>query len=105
VLSVLEGDLLSVVRDGRAVKLRLLDADCPETTRPFGDRATAQTSRLVLGKPVTVSGFTDVKGQLVGKVSFQYLAELAKKAPAWQGLSKEQRDIEQLKLKRHILGN
>lgn len=35
----------------------------------------------------------------------QYLAELAKKAPGWQGLSKEQRDIEQLRLKRHILGN
>jgi micrococcal nuclease len=71
VMSVLEGDLLTVARESKPVKLRLLDADCPEKGQPHAAAATALTSKLVLGKTVLVSGFTDSKGQLVGKVSYE----------------------------------
>jgi endonuclease YncB( thermonuclease family) len=71
VLAAAEGDLLTVVRDGKPASLRLLDADCPEKGQPFGAKAAELASKLVLGKTVKVRGFTDAKGQLVGKVTFE----------------------------------
>ena len=39
VVGVSDGDTISVMRKGRAVKVRLHGIDCPEKRQPFGTRA------------------------------------------------------------------
>jgi endonuclease YncB( thermonuclease family) len=54
VVSVIDGDTVGVLRDGREVRVRLEGIDCPEATQDFGARAKHFTSDLVFGKTVTV---------------------------------------------------
>jgi len=50
VVGVTDGDTISVMRSGRAVKVRLHGIDCPEGGQDFGRRAKQFTSGLVFGK-------------------------------------------------------
>jgi endonuclease YncB( thermonuclease family) len=59
VVGITDGDTLSVLRDGRAVTVRLQDIDAPEGRQPFGARAKQYASSLAFGQVVTVH----VKGQ------------------------------------------
>jgi len=43
VVGVSDGDTISVMRGGRAVKVRLNGIDCPENGQPFGTRAKQYT--------------------------------------------------------------
>ena len=42
------------MKDGRGVKFRLSEIDCPESGQPFGAKAKRLTSDLCFGKEVTV---------------------------------------------------
>lgn len=67
VVGVSEGDTISVMRGGRAVKVRLHGIDCPEKKQPYGTKAKRLTSDLALGKEVTVRiQTTDRYGRTVG---------------------------------------
>jgi len=54
VVGVSDGDTISVMREGRAAKVRLHGIDCPEKKQPFGTRAKQYTSDMAFGKEVTV---------------------------------------------------
>jgi len=69
VVGISEGDTISVMREGRAVKVRLYGIDCPERGQPFGGRATQITSDMAFGREVTVQvKTTDRYGRIVGEV-------------------------------------
>jgi endonuclease YncB( thermonuclease family) len=69
VVRVSDGDTISVMRMGRAVKVRLLGIDCPEKKQPFGTRAKRYTSDMAFGRQVTVQvQTTDRYGRTVGEV-------------------------------------
>ena len=54
VVRVADGDTISVMRDGRAVTIRIEGVDCPEKTQDFGAKAKQFTSAKVFGKTVTI---------------------------------------------------
>ena len=58
VVAVTDGDTLQVMRDGKAVKVRLYGVDAPERGQDFGTQAKLFTSDLAFGQIVTV----EVKG-------------------------------------------
>ncbi len=69
VVGVSDGDTIKVMRQGRAVKVRLHGIDCPEKKQPFGMRAKRYTSDMAFGKEVTVQmKTTDRYGRIVGEV-------------------------------------
>ncbi len=69
VVGVAHGDTISVMREGRAVEVRLAGIDCPEKKQPFGTRAKGFTSDLAFGKEVNVQVQTyDGYGRIVGEV-------------------------------------
>ena len=50
VVGVTDGDTISVMRDGRSVRVRLEGIDCPERGQDFGQRAKQFTSDMAFGK-------------------------------------------------------
>jgi endonuclease YncB( thermonuclease family) len=69
VVAIADGDTLSVLRDGKAVKIRLHGIDTPEKAQPFATQARQFTSDLVFGQTVTVKvREVDRYGRLVGEV-------------------------------------
>ena len=54
VVGVADGDTISVLRDGRAVRVRLHGVDCPENAQDFGAKAKQLTSSKVFGRTVTI---------------------------------------------------
>ena len=68
-LAVADGDTISVMRDGRSVRVRLEGIDCPESGQDFGQRAKQFTSDLTFGKEVIVDvRDVDRYGRLVARV-------------------------------------
>lgn len=66
VVSITDGDTLTVVRDRRQVRIRLYGIDCPEPGQPFHTRATQRTAELAHGKTVTIKAESlDRYGRLV----------------------------------------
>ncbi len=53
-VGVTDGDTISVMHGGRAVKVRLEGIDCPESGQDFSNAAKKYTSALVYGKTVEV---------------------------------------------------
>jgi endonuclease YncB( thermonuclease family) len=53
-VGVTDGDTISVMRDGRAVKVRLEGIDCPESGQDFSNAAKKYKSALAYGKTVEV---------------------------------------------------
>ncbi len=68
-VGVTDGDTISVLRDGKAVKIRLDGIDCPERGDDFSSKAKKFTSALVFGKSVEVRGKdNDRYGRLVARI-------------------------------------
>jgi endonuclease YncB( thermonuclease family) len=68
-VGITDGDTLSVLRDGKAAKVRLWGIDTPEKAQAFGTRARQFASELVFGQTVTVTvRDTDRYGRLVADV-------------------------------------
>jgi micrococcal nuclease len=68
-VGISDGDTLSVLRKGKAVKVRLHGVDTPEKAQAFGTRAQQFTGELVFQHEVTVIvRDTDRYGRLVGEV-------------------------------------
>ena len=59
VVSVHDGDTLTVVIDRHQVRVRLVDIDAPELGQPFGSRSRQSLSSLCFGKVVAL----DVRGR------------------------------------------
>jgi endonuclease YncB( thermonuclease family) len=71
-VGVSDGDTISVMKAGMAVKVRLEGIDCPELGQDFGTRAKVFTSGLVFGKDVRVKEFNlDRYGRMVARVYAQ----------------------------------
>ncbi len=69
VVGVSDGDTISVMQNGRAVRVRLDGIDCPEQAQDFGQRAKQFTSSRVFGKKVVVDvRDVDRYGRLVARV-------------------------------------
>lgn len=69
VVGIADGDTISVLREGKAVKVRLYGVDAPEKAQPFGTKARQLTGDLVFQRGVTVVVHTtDRYGRLVGEV-------------------------------------
>jgi endonuclease YncB( thermonuclease family) len=69
VVGVSDGDTISVMWEGRAVKVRLHGIDCPEKGQPYGTKAKQYTSEMAFGKEVTVQvKDTDRYGRIVSEV-------------------------------------
>src|SRR5262249_48224820 len=69
VVGISDGDTISVVRDGKGVKVRLYGVDAPEKAQGFGTQARKFTGDLVFQRDVTVVvRDTDRYGRLVGDV-------------------------------------
>jgi len=70
VVGVADGDTVSVLRDGRSVRVRLEGIDCPEKGQDFSQRAKQFTSELTFGKEATVEvRDVDRYGRLVARIS------------------------------------
>jgi endonuclease YncB( thermonuclease family) len=88
VVGVSAGDTITVLREGRGVKIRLQGIDAPEKDQAFGSRARQLTSSLAFGKQVTVRvSSTDRYGRIVAWVYLPGGAclneELLKAGLAW----------------------
>lgn len=68
VVGITDGDTIKVMRDEKAVKVRLHGVDCPERRQAFGTVAKKYTSDLVFGKQVTVELRGKSYYRLVGRV-------------------------------------
>jgi endonuclease YncB( thermonuclease family) len=69
VCGVADGDTISVLHEGRAVKIRLYGIDCPEKHQAFGQKAKTFTSQLTFGRLVEVNPVTrDRYGRIVAWV-------------------------------------
>jgi endonuclease YncB( thermonuclease family) len=88
VVGISDGDTISVLRDGKAVKVRLHGIDTPEKAQAFGTQARQFTGELVFQQTVTVAiRDTDRYGRLVGEVLLpdgrSLNQELVKAGMAW----------------------
>lgn len=69
VVGVIDGDTISVMREGKAVKVRLQGVDCPEQAQAFGQKGKQFASDKVFGKTVTVRFESkDRYGRVLGEV-------------------------------------
>ncbi|RMF86537.1 MAG: nuclease [Nitrospinota bacterium] len=69
VVGVIDGDTIEVLREGKAVRVRLAGIDAPERRQPYGRRAKQYTSALVFGQVVTVQVQSIGKyGRIIGNV-------------------------------------
>ena len=69
VVGLSDGDTVSVLREGKAVKVRLYGIDTPEKKQPFGTQARQTASALAFQQEVTVTvKATDRYSRLVGEV-------------------------------------
>lgn len=68
-LSVTDGDTLTVLVNDKTEKVRLTGIDCPEGDQPFGSQATQLATQLALEKTVTVTDFgRDKYHRLLGEI-------------------------------------
>jgi endonuclease YncB( thermonuclease family) len=69
VVGVLDGDTISVMRNGRSVRVRLEGIDCPERGQDFSQRAKQFTSDKTFGNDATILvRDIDRYGRLVARV-------------------------------------
>ena len=87
VVSIAEGDTITVLRDKEQVRIRLYGIDTPELGQAFGTKAKQLTSGMVFGEVVEVEPVdTDRYGRTVALVSvFKRLVneELVNAGYAW----------------------
>ncbi len=69
VVSVADGDTITVLQNNKQYKIRLYGIDCPESGQAFGKKAKQFTSSKTYGKTVSVKSYdTDKYGRTVGVV-------------------------------------
>lgn len=69
VVSVHDGDTLTLLVDSRQVKIRLASIDAPERGQPFGNAAKSALSDLVFGKDVRIeTAGRDRYGRILGTI-------------------------------------
>jgi len=69
-VGISDGDTIHVLKNGRAVKIRLEGIDCPERDQAYETRARQFTSSLAFGKIVQVREYyKDAFGRSVARVS------------------------------------
>lgn len=88
VVGISDGDTISVMRDGKAVKVRLAGIDCPERKQPFGTKAKQFTSDMAFAKIVTVEvkdvdRFQRIVGEVILPDGRSLNRELVKVGLAW----------------------
>jgi endonuclease YncB( thermonuclease family) len=87
IISVINGDLMTVQHDGREERLRLYGVDTPDEPQDFGKEAREFTSKRVLGKIVEVMPISqDRYGNTVAIVSVGGISlnrELVSSGLAW----------------------
>src|SRR5439155_11941608 len=88
VVGISDGDTISVLREGKAVKVRLYGVDAPEKAQAFGTKARQFTADMLFQKEVTiVIHATDRYGRIVGEVLLpdgrSLSQELVKAGMAW----------------------
>jgi len=88
VVSVADGDTVTVRVNGHTEKVRLFGIDCPERHQAFGTRARRTTSELTAGRQIRVDVVgRDDYGRLLGKVILadgrNLNQELVRRGLAW----------------------
>jgi len=87
VVSVHDGDTLTVLVSQKQIKVRLLDIDAPESKQPFGTRSRQSLGEICAGKPAQVDDRgEDRYGRTLGRVSCAGVdanAEQVRRAMAW----------------------
>lgn len=87
VVSISDGDTLTVVHDQQQVKIRLAEIDAPEKAQSFGSRAKQSLSDMCFGKTAEVSAQTrDRYGRTVARVRCDGIdanAEQVRRGMAW----------------------
>jgi len=89
VVTVHEGDRLTIYHNGRNEAIYLKDIDCPELKQPYGEQAKHVTAAFIGNREVVVRGLTRDKE---GRVSAEVLLldgrnvghELLKEGLAWR---------------------
>src|SRR4030095_1096225 len=86
-ISVRDGDTIEVLRDNRAIRVRLEGVDCPELGQGFSQKAKLFTSGLAFGKTVKIPPIgNDEYGRLIARVVVDgkdVSEELLKAGLAW----------------------
>ena len=87
VVSIADGDTLTLLIDNIQYRIRLAEIDTPEKKQPYGTRARQALSALVFGKEVKVDvQTTDRYGRSVARVyvdGVDVCADLVKQGVAW----------------------
>ena len=88
VVTVHEGDRLTIYHDGRREVISLKGIDCPELKQPYGKKAKQVTQAYVGARDVVIrSMHRDQQGQIVAEVVLQdgrnVAQELVKEGLAW----------------------
>ena len=88
VVSVSQGDILTLLHKGKPERVRLHGIDCPERRQAFGKEAKRFTSSFIYGKTVVVRVVgLDHSGLVIGEVSLSdgrvLNQELLKAGLAW----------------------
>jgi len=69
VVSIADGDTLTVLRGRKQVKIRLAEIDAPERKQPFGTRARAALAELCFGRTAEVTALSkDRYGRTLARV-------------------------------------
>ena len=70
VIAVMDGDTVMVLRDGRKIKVRLVNIDAPESDQEFGKESRDALVNMVLKKQVHInSQAIDSYGRMIAEVS------------------------------------
>lgn len=87
VIGITDGDTLAVMQAGRAVKVRLVEIDAPESRQDFGQRSKQSLSELCFGQVATVrEQGKDRYGRVLGRVfcgGADANAEQVRRGMAW----------------------
>jgi endonuclease YncB( thermonuclease family) len=87
VVSIADGDTLTLLIDNTQYRIRLAEIDTPEKKQPYGTRARQALSSLVFGKEIEVDvQTTDRYGRSVARVyidDVDVCAELVRQGMAW----------------------
>ena len=87
VISISDGDTVTIINDYQKTKIRLAEIDTPEKKQPYGKKARKALSDFILNKEVEVEVVTiDRYGRTVGKIFLDNRninREMVKAGHAW----------------------
>lgn len=88
VIAVMDGDTVLVLRDGKKIKVRLVNIDAPESDQEFGKESREALANMVLKKQVHInSKAIDSYGRMIAEVSLDGQSvneEQVNKGMAWE---------------------